>query len=183
MELSTSQGFERAYAQHSGGVHAAARRILGDSQAHDVVQDVFMSLWRRPERFDPERGELGAYLRLMARSRALDLWREAQAARRASDRLTALTAPEEGRPDERPALAAERGARRASVRAAVRALPEPQRQALGLAYWGELTAPEIAARSAVPVGTAKSRIRLGLIRLRDDAAGSLGAERGLSEAA
>lgn len=181
MELSSSEGFERAYARHARGVHAAAQRVLGDPvQAQDVVQDVFVKLWRAPERFDARRGELGPYLRLMARSRALDLWREGQAAGRASERLRVLVEREEEEPDARPEPAAERGAERALLRAAVRALPEPQREAVGLAYWRGLTAHEIAQHSSVPLGTAKSRLRLGVAKLREDRAAGPG---GLSEAA
>src|SRR5215210_8203557 len=87
-DLTDAQGFQAAYEEHHRGVYAAAFRVLGDgAQAQDVVQDVFLKLWRKPERFDANRGELGSYLRLMARSRALDLWREGQASGRASDRL------------------------------------------------------------------------------------------------
>ena len=76
--------FSRVYDDHARSVHGAALRILGDpAQAQDVTQDVFLRLWRRP-RFDARRGELGSYLRLMARSRALDLCREGQAAGRAA---------------------------------------------------------------------------------------------------
>src|ERR1044072_3612585 len=80
--------FERVYDKHHRGVYAAAFRVLGDGpQAEDVVQDVFLRLGRRPGPFDERRGALGSYLRMMARSRALDLWREAQASGRAQDRL------------------------------------------------------------------------------------------------
>ena len=107
-----------------------------------------MRVWRRPRAFDARRGELGSYLRLMARSRALDLWREAQAAGRASDRLKLVVADDEGRVDERPSAAAERDETRDAVRDALRRLPEAQREALVLAYWGGLTADQIALRSA-----------------------------------
>ena len=81
-DLSDPAVFGRAYDEHSRSVYAAAYRVLGNAaQAQDVVQDVFLRLWRRPRTFDAGRGELGAYLRMMARSRALDLWREGQAAR------------------------------------------------------------------------------------------------------
>jgi len=87
LPLNDPQVFERIYDEHSRGVYAAAFRIVGNSaQAEDVVQDVFLRVWRRPGSFDAKRGELGSYLRLMARSRALDLWREGQAAGRASAR-------------------------------------------------------------------------------------------------
>src|SRR3979409_2336207 len=86
--LSAPAAFERAYDQYARGVYRAAYRVLGSAaQAQDVVQDVFLKLWREPGKFDVRRGELGSYLRLMARSRALDTWREGQAAGRASDRL------------------------------------------------------------------------------------------------
>lgn len=169
MDLRTPRDFERVYDEHSRGVHAAAYRIVGNSaQAQDVTQDVFMRLWRKPEIFDARRGELGSYLRLMARSRALDLWREGQAAGRASDRLKLLVDRESGRVDDRPAAATERSSDRAEVRAALRELPPAQREAIVLAYWGGLTAEQIARRSAVPLGTAKSRIRLGLAKLREE---------------
>jgi RNA polymerase sigma-70 factor (ECF subfamily) len=168
MNLSDPQTFARVFEQHERAVYAAALRILGSpAQAQDVVQDVFLRVWRRPEAFDARRGELATYLRLMARSRALDLWREGQAAGRASDRLKVVveTAPEAV---ESPAAEAERDDTRDTVIAALRTLPEAQRDALVLAYWGGLTANEIADREQVPLGTAKSRLRLGLARLRQE---------------
>jgi RNA polymerase sigma-70 factor, ECF subfamily len=168
-DLSDPSAFERAYDQHARGVYRAAYRVLGSAaQAQDVVQDVFLKLWREPGKFDARRGELGSYLRLMARSRALDTWREGQAAGRASDRLKIDVALDEGRPDERPAVAAEREGEWRTLRDALRGLPTVQREAVVLAYWGGLTADQIARRSNVPLGTAKSRIRLGLARLRLD---------------
>jgi RNA polymerase sigma-70 factor (ECF subfamily) len=169
IDLSDPSVFGRAYDDHSGRVYAMAFRVLGNAaQAQDVVQDVFLRLWRRPHAFDARRGELGAYLRLMARSRALDLWREGQAAGRASDRLKVAVATLEARPDDLPAPAAETRHDRAVVLDAIRRLPGAQREAVVLAYWGGLTAGEIAERVHVPLGTAKSRIRLGLARLRDE---------------
>jgi len=170
MDLHDPSTFAQAYAEHARSVHAAALRVLGDPvRAQDVVQDVFARLWARPSRFDAARGELGSYLRLMARSRALDLWREGQAAGRASDRVRDLVAVEgPGRDDAwRPDTTTERAETRAQVRAALRTLPEAQREALVLAYWGGLTSDEIARRTTTPLGTAKSRIRLGLSRMRD----------------
>ena len=167
MDLSHPPTYARAFEQHERGVYAAALRILGNPvQAQDVVQDVFLRVWRRPEAFDATRGELGTYLRLMARSRALDLWREGQAAGRASDRLKLVVGSEPPAAAESPAAVAERDSTRESVVAALQTLPEPQRDALVLAYWGGLTAGQIADREQVPLGTAKSRLRLGLARLR-----------------
>jgi RNA polymerase sigma-70 factor, ECF subfamily len=161
--------FRAVYDEHSQGVYAAALRILGDpARAQDVMQDVFLKLWRKPEKFDARRGQLGPYLKLMARSRALDLWREGQAAGRASDRLKLVTAADEARTDDVPARAAERGEEGTLVRSALGRLPTAQREALVLAYWGGMTAGEIAQRADVPLGTAKSRIRLGLAKLREE---------------
>jgi RNA polymerase sigma-70 factor (ECF subfamily) len=177
LDLSDPTQFQQAYDEHARGVYAAALRILGSpAQAQDVVQDVFLRVWRRPRAFDERRGEIGSYLRLMARSRALDLWREGQAAGRASDRLKVAVSVAEERVDERPADAAERDASRTAVRDALRRLPEAQREALVLAYWGGMTADQIARRADVPLGTAKSRIRLGLVKLREDLRAAVDAE-------
>ena len=162
------RAFERIYIEHSGTVYRAALRVLAEpTQAQDVVQDVFMRLWRNPERFDSTRGTLRSYLVIMARSRALDMWRESQAAGRARDRLRVLALHADGRDEDLPARAAELHADRSVVLAALSHLPEPQRQAIVMAYWGGLTANQIAARSGIAVGTVKSRIRLGLSYMRD----------------
>jgi RNA polymerase sigma-70 factor (ECF subfamily) len=106
---------------------------------------------------------------MMARSRALDLWREGQAAGRASDRLKVAVAQSEPRDEaDRPSVQAERLEEGQTVRAGVRRLPDAQREAVVMAYWGRLTADEIARKIEVPLGTAKSRIRLGLEKLRSD---------------
>ncbi|WCB93978.1 ECF RNA polymerase sigma factor SigK [Baekduia alba] len=171
MDLSDPVTFGRMYDEHRRGVHATAYRVLNSSTlAQDVVQDVFLRVWRNPKKFDARRGELGSYLRLMARSRAVDLWREGQASGRAEDRLKAVVGHEPPRPDAQPDHLALASADRSTVRAALGRLPDPQREALVLAYWGGLTADQIAVKAGVPLGTAKSRIRLGLARLRDDLA-------------
>jgi RNA polymerase sigma-70 factor, ECF subfamily len=175
MDLTDPQTFARMYDQHSRGVYGAALRILGDpARAQDVAQDVFLRVWRNPGRYDARRGELGSYLRLMARSRALDLWRENQAAGRARDRLELVAVQEEPRVEERPATMAERDEDRDTIREALRKLPEAQREAIVLAYWAGMTADQIAQRSGVPLGTAKSRIRLGLAKLRTEVADVFG---------
>ena len=175
MTLSDPTTFGRIYDEHARSVYGAALRILGNTaQAQDVTQDVFLKLWRNPRRFDASRGELGSYLRLMARSRALDVYREGQAAGRARDRLELVVSQGEARVEERPSAVAERDGDRAVVVEALRHLPETQREALVLAYWGGLTADEIARRVGVPLGTAKSRIRLGMAKLRGELADALG---------
>lgn len=171
MDLSDPTTFGRVYDEHRRSVHATAYRVLNSSTAaQDVVQDVFLRVWRNPAKFDARRGELGSYLRLMARSRAVDLWRESQASGRAEDRLKVVVAHEPPRYDIQPDHLALATADRSTVRAALNRLPDPQREALVLAYWGGLTADQIAVRAGVPLGTAKSRIRLGLARLRDELA-------------
>ncbi len=167
MNLSDATTFAAMYEQHRRGVYGAAYRIVQNAAlAQDVTQDVFLRVWRNPEKFDQRRGELGSYLRLMARSRALDLWRESQAAGRATDRLK-ISVTHEPQKDERPDVEAERGESRHVVREALRDLPAAQREALVLAYWGGMTADEVARHVGVPLGTAKSRIRLGLTKLRE----------------
>lgn len=168
MDLSDASTFASTYEQHRRGVYGAAFRIVQNAaQAQDVTQDVFLRVWRNPQKFDHRRGELGSYLRLMARSRALDLWREGQAAGRATDRMKIVVAQDAPRRDARPDEEAERDATRGAVRDALRELPLAQREALVLSYWGGMTADEVARHVGVPLGTAKSRIRLGLTKLRD----------------
>src|SRR3954470_14309077 len=125
--------FERLYDEHSGRLLGVAYRVLGDSAlAQDVVQDVFLGLWRDPSRFDATRGPIGHYLRMVARSRALDVVREAQVAGRANDRMRSLAKAEEGPADMKPAVAAERHARSVVVRRALMRLPDVQREAIVL---------------------------------------------------
>src|SRR3954453_2163638 len=148
MDLSHPATFARVYDEHGPAVYGAALRVLGNpAAAQDVAQDVLLRLWRRPQAFDARRGDLGAYLRLMARSRALDLWRTAQAGGRATDRLKIAAGRDEARTEEQPAPSAERDEDRRTVRTALQALPESQREAVVLAYWGGLTAGEIAVRA------------------------------------
>jgi RNA polymerase sigma-70 factor (ECF subfamily) len=165
MERERVSAFVDAYEQHADGVRRAAAEVLHDrAQAEDVAHEVFIALWRHPERYDAGRGALGAYLRVMARSRALDSARSASAANRARARLELATAP-----DDRVESAAGADAlEHAPIRTAVRSLPRPQREAVALAFWGGYTSVEISRRCKVPLGTVKSRVRLALRRLRED---------------
>jgi RNA polymerase sigma-70 factor (ECF subfamily) len=163
--------FAAVYEEHAGGVYASAFRVLGRAaDAEDVVQDVFLRFWQSPDRFDAARGPLGAFLRLMARSRALDVWRADHAAMRAKDRLELGAARDEVRLDERPGDAAELHEQQRTVQEALCRLPPEQREAVVLAYWGGLSGRELAERSGLAFGTARSRIRLGVEKLRTDAA-------------
>src|SRR3954469_20615473 len=120
MDLSDPTTYARMYDEHHRGVHAAPYRVLGNAaQAQDVMQDVFLRVWRNPQKFDARRGELGSYLRLMARSRAVDLWREGQASGRAEDRLKAFVGHEPPRHDAQPDNLALASADRSTVRDAL----------------------------------------------------------------
>ena len=159
--------FEHAYREYRPRAVAVARSVLGDpTEAEDVVQDVFAELWRRPASFDPTRGPLRAYVTMLARSRAIDR-RRTRVARDASvDRLVRQV---EGEPARHAESAAERVVNReqkADVVSLVDELPPPQREAVLLAFGRGLTAREIALAVDIPVGTAKSRLRLGLERAR-----------------
>jgi RNA polymerase sigma-70 factor, ECF subfamily len=158
--------FEAIYAEHAAEVQRAAFAILRDATlVEDVVQEVFERVWCGSGH-DERRGALGPYLKMLARSRALDLWRRTRSGERARHRLEeqadALAAT------QNPEAALARAAERRLARAAVRRLPEEQRQAIGLAYWGGLSTRELAAVEGIPLGTAKSRVRLGLRKLSSD---------------
>jgi RNA polymerase sigma-70 factor (ECF subfamily) len=167
--MASTTNFEAIYAQHAADVRRAAHAILRDAAlAEDVVQDVFERLWRGSG-YDERRGSLGPYLKLLARSRALDLWRRTRTGERVRERLE----EQAGSPpaaSQLPETAVVRDTERRLARAAVRRLPDDQRQAIGLAYWGGLSAQEVAAAEGIPLGTAKSRVRLGLAKLARDPA-------------
>jgi RNA polymerase sigma-70 factor (ECF subfamily) len=160
-------GDERAlqtvYARHAPMVYGLARRVTASTaHAEEITQEVFVYLWQNPDRFDPTRGSLRAFLGALAHRRAVDEVRSSsrRTAReqRASSDLTNLDSFEIGDDLER-SQTAER------VRAAVAVLPDQQRQAVLLAYFGGLTFRQVADHLGIPEGTAKSRLRLGLNRL------------------
>jgi RNA polymerase sigma-70 factor (ECF subfamily) len=168
VDLSDPRQFEDAYKLHSARVRHAAQRVLCDAAAaEDVAQEVFVRLWQRPSLFDDRRGSLPAFLSVMARSRALDRLRAEGARDRARDRLGELhvlaAVPEEG-----PADAVLRHAEREELMDAVRRLPAAQRETVTLAYGAELNSAEIASRMNVGRATARSRLRLGLGKLRTE---------------
>jgi RNA polymerase sigma-70 factor (ECF subfamily) len=157
--------FEQA-ARHRGQMVLVATRVLRDAAAaEDVVQDVLLELWTRPESFDPSRGSLRSYVLMLTRSRALDRWRSGAArtaaTRRASDEAYARPVFEASAAD----VAVRRDGAR-EIAAVLAGLPDEQRDALLLAYGRGLSANEVATTVGVPLGTAKSRLRLGLNRAR-----------------
>jgi RNA polymerase sigma-70 factor (ECF subfamily) len=162
--------FDRAYHDHAPAMLASANRVLRDTAAaEDVVHDVFMHLWRKPESFDAARGGLGSYLTMMARSRALDRWRTRVARDAAVERTKATIRPEHvvGEDAAEPVFRREGGRR---ILRALEELPGEQREAVLLAFGKGLTAREIATAAGVPLGTAKSRVRLGLAKAREELA-------------
>jgi RNA polymerase sigma-70 factor (ECF subfamily) len=131
--------------------------------AEDVVQEVFVHLWRRPRSFDARRGSLRSYITMLARSRAIDRWRSQAVQDSAAERLQLEPATREAESAADRAIARERAAW--AVKRVAR-LPDPQREAVLLAYAADMSAAEIATALGVPHGTAKSRVRLGLEKLR-----------------
>lgn len=167
-DLFDPQQFDLAYREHARTMLVAADRVLRDAAAaEDVVQDVFVHLWRNPASFDATRGSLGRYLTLMSRSRALDRWRTRSAGEAAIERSGRQQADDDAAgPDAVEEVIRRDGRRR--VLSAVDALPEEQRDAVLLAFGKGLTAREIATASGLPLGTVKSRVRLGLRKAREE---------------
>jgi RNA polymerase sigma-70 factor (ECF subfamily) len=165
--LASHAGFTAAYLAHRHLAFSAAQRVLGDAAAaEDVVHDVFTALWRDPSKFDARRGSLPGYVAVMARSRAVDRLRSRNAGAAAVDRLGARDADRmqvEDSAADRVVLKDEAG----RVLAVLAELPAPQRDAVLLAYGRGLTTAEIARAAGVPLGTAKSRLRLGVRRTRE----------------
>jgi RNA polymerase sigma-70 factor (ECF subfamily) len=165
-DLRDLRQFNEAYRRLAPLALASANRVLHDeAAAEDVVQDVFVQLWIRPHSYNPARGPLASYVSMLARSRALDRWRSRHARQSAADR-----AEEEARVVTEPVeSAAEPVLRRETSQAllgVLESLPGDQREALLLAYGRGLTAQEIARARSLPLGTAKSRVRLGLRKAR-----------------
>lgn len=152
-----------AYRRHGGAVHGLAKRLLlEDGAAEEVVQEIFLRLWKQPDRFDPDRGSLRSFLLAQSHGRAVDMIRSEESRRNREERDARRTAV--GDYD----LESEVWDLEVSdkISGALGALPEEQRSAIVLAYFGGYTYREVATILGEPEGTVKSRIRAGLSRLR-----------------
>jgi RNA polymerase sigma-70 factor (ECF subfamily) len=155
-----------AYDRYGGFIYAVARRVTqDDATARDITQDVFVLLWQHPDRVDLARGTLRAYLGVVAHRKAVNEVRSAER-RRTRERRSVVTEAEVGDPHAEHDDAAVGRWRAGRLRDFVLTLPPDQRTALELAYFQGCTYREVAQRLNIPEGTAKSRLRLALTRLR-----------------
>lgn len=156
-------GDERAmaelYDRFAPVVYGAALRVMGDpSAAEDVLQEVFLQLWRNPTAFDANRGNLAAWLAVIARHRAIDHRRKRRPETDFEDVVLAVDADLDGKASRAEAIG--------RVHLVLATMPEEQRQTLEMAFFEGLTHTEVAARTGEPLGTVKTRIRSALIAIR-----------------
>ncbi|MFP4149022.1 MAG: ECF RNA polymerase sigma factor SigK [Nitriliruptoraceae bacterium] len=146
-------------------VHGVVRRVVRDpAQSEEVTQEVLVELWRTAVRFDPDRGTARAWILTMAHRRAIDRVRSEQSSR---DRTARVAGREHTRPFDDVAEQVETSLEHDRVRTALATLTDLQRQAVELAYYQGYTYREVAELLDTPLGTIKTRMRDGLIRLRD----------------
>ena len=151
------------YDRYGRAAYGLALRVLRDeSLAEDAVQDAFLSVWRTASRFVPERGTASTWILTLVHRRAVDVVRREQ--RRRTDPLERAPEPASGDGVEEEAWVR---LQRERVQAALSQLPDQQREALELAYYGGFTQSELAERLGQPIGTIKSRMFAGLARLRE----------------
>ena len=147
------------YDRYSSIVYAVALRVLGDTgAAEDVLQEVFLQLWRNPSAFDSARGSLAAWLAVITRNRAIDALRKRKPETDIEDVIVSV-APDLASDADRTRVAAK-------IRGLLSSMPSAQRSALEMAYFEGLSHSEIANKTGEPLGTIKTRIRAGLIALR-----------------
>ncbi len=164
------RSFEAVYAQYCSYVHAVARQVSSTGGiAEEVTQDVFLAFWKHPEKFDPARGSLQAYLGTLAHHRAVDHVRRDASRTAREDRVASTTQMSiDDLPEQ--VLARDTSGR---VRAAVAGLPAPQREVVELTYLDGYSFQIAARHLGIPEGTAKSRGRIALRRLGDALLGEL----------
>ena len=163
-----------AYRRHAGAVFALSRRLLLDpALAEEIVQEVFLRIWNNPEKFDPERGSLRSYLLAQCHGRSVDLLRS-ETSRRVREERDARRTAEAGYDLELEVVDLSVAERLKDV---LTALPDGEREAIALAYFGGHTYREVAELLDEAEGTVKSRIRAGLKRMRAELVGAgLGGE-------
>jgi len=159
MRSGDGQAMAALYDRYSAIVYSVALRVLGDSgAAEDVLQEVFMQLWRNPGVFDSSRGHLGPWLAVIARNRAIDALRKRRPETDIDDVVVLVHPDMTGDADRKQAME--------KVRGALGSMPAAQRSALEMAYFEGLSHSEIASKTGEPLGTIKTRIRSGLLTLR-----------------
>jgi len=169
-----ASALQALYERYGRVVFGLCRRILGDPRdAEEATLDTFAQVWEQGDRYDPARASALSYLMTVARSRAIDraraLGRQRILLPESDEAL--LAALDRGVPPRPSALSALLSAEsRSAVEDALRALPPEQREAVELAFFAGLSHREVAERLAAPLGTVKTRIRQGLLRLRDSLA-------------
>lgn len=147
------------YDRYSHMVYSVAHRVLSDSSAaEDILQDVFMQLWRNPQAFNASRGTLAAWLAVIARNRAIDHLRKRRPEEEAAETAISVDPDLEN--------TAERNRAMEKVRSVLAGMPGDQRAALEMAFFEGLTHVEIAGKTGQPLGTVKTRIRSGLLAVR-----------------
>lgn len=147
------------YDRYSSIVYSVALRVLGDAAAaEDILQDVFMQLWRTPDAFDATRGSFPGWLAVIARNRAIDAMRK----RRPESDITDIVVSVE--PDLASSMEWSRALEK--IRSALASMSSAQRSALEMSFFEGLTHTEIAAKTGEPLGTIKTRIRAALVTLR-----------------
>lgn len=156
---------EVVFQRFGGAVQSMAFRVLRDEAlAEDVTQEVFVSFWRSPDKFDPERGTLRTFLMTLAHRRAVDTVRSEEARYRREEKV-----PDDVQPDIEEQVW--QSSLSDAVRAAMDELPDTEREAIALAYFGGLSYVQVAKRLGAPEGTVKSRIRSGMKKLSVTLAG------------
>lgn len=165
MAAGDQAGLADVYDRHAAAVYSLALRVVRRPEdAEDVTQQVFTQAWQSAGRYDHARGAVAAWLLMMARTRAIDCLRRRGAAHDGgSDEARLAAIPDPG-PSVEYIVATREQVERA--RTALNDLPQPQREALELAYYGGLTHSEIAVRTSAPLGTVKTRVRSGLQAVR-----------------
>lgn len=150
---------EFVFQRYGGAVKTMAMRVLRDETlAEDVTQEVFVTFWKAAGKYDPARGALRTFLMTLAHRRAVDMVRSEEARYRREEKV-----PEDVQPDIEDQVW--QSSLSDTVRSALDELPEPEREAIALAYFGGLSYVEVAKRLGAPEGTVKSRIRSGMRKL------------------